>query len=1495
MRNFFLTLLAVSATVGLFAQPANDDCNGIIDLGVAPYCPDDVFFTNENATASDIGTDNDPGILPDCAGLPPMAHDVWFQFTASDTIDDYTIEVIGLSDNMGSTPMTMPQVAIYRGDCEFDGLQLLGCNAADLGESSIQLDVSGLTPGLPYFLRITDYSNSATPNWGTFKLCVRPKDPVIIIDDNITTDLCSGEVYDSGGPDGDYSPNENFTLTIQPPAPVGCITFTLEYFNIDEASDQIIFYDGPNTSSEQIGILNGLAIVDSLFIGSAGGGGVCYQVQASSGALTIQFISDGDVELDGFHGYWECSEDPCVPYELLQTTVSQDSAEIANALSTTYTQVVVTDINCPDGAMGVFSEGDLTDLGLNKGLLLTSGSVADVANPGATFISQSNFADGDPDLDTLSILDGNALESQDACIIELDVFVNTNELTFEYIFGSEEYPEYVGTQFNDIFALLISGPGIPGVPELNGQENIAVLPPPNSAPVQINSVNNLQNWEYYRNNQIGPSVAYDGLTSDYLGVKKSLTASYQVIPCNTYHLKFAIADRGDGAFDSGVFISEIRGAKPLIAYENQNGISYFAEGCTLLPDLLTFALTQPVEDTVVYDVQITGTATPGIDYVTTVPDQIVFLPGDTLHTYPISVIDDNIVEGEEYVSISLTANFGCGEVILDSLSIAIYDQLQVEILNGADTAYVCPDGSLSISATGAVNYFWSPPSIFDNPSLPNAIVTPPQSMYVYVTGSVGPCTATDSIWLEEVSTVTLGIGTQDPTGICQGDTIFLYASNNVGNTNLSWNPHDGIVSDPDLPGIYVAPQETTTYMASVELEGCSASDSITIFVDTFDPAVANPDTTICQSYPILLANPISPDTSTTNYLWLPPLYIDDPTLAGATANPETNMVYTVISTSEHAYCADTSSIAIEVINADINITQPLQDTINICLGDSVQINSTTSHPGIMWAPETALDDPLSENPLATPTESITYVATLNTGECIAYDSVHIRVDSLPDLTIMVDSLKDVYCEGEQVTLFSTTYEPTHFPDISFQWEPTDAGLLTSDTLFNLVLQLTDTITMTRYVTNKGCADSSSVTLNVIPMKSIEVTPGDTIICPGDSLQLFASIPDADGEITWEWVPNLYINCTDCPDPIVSPDIPLQYTATAKVEGCPAEERSVFVDLHPHPEYSFNTPPIICLGESFELNTVTDPNATYSWLVDSVAFSTEPQPVVTPLETTTYTLIIQYLDCTPIEDEIEVTVVQEPQLTVSEDTSICLGNTVLLTADGVVAGSYFWEPVNENTPTIEVAPSTSGWYVVTFEDAAGCFVSTDSVFVDVGTGFVVDSLYADPDTVFEGQTISLGAFTEPDTLLDPAHLWLLAGSIQVGNMQEITITAPSLDEEEALIYYEVIVTDAYGCTDTARIDVLLKNSRYQIPLVFTPNGDGTNDTFKVYATEGVEVLTFKVFNRWGQLVYDNEDGKAEWDGLQNNQPAPADVYVYIIEIKLGDGQIVVEKNNVTLLR
>lgn len=1498
MRKLF-TLLFLTFSVFAFAQPINDDCPGIIELGVAPICDTTVFYTNLDATASDIGFDNIPTIN-NCSGLGPLQRDVWFSFIASDTIMDYLITVTGITDGMGSTAMNMPQIAIYRGDCEFDGMELYECRAALINENVVEVEVSGLDAGLPYFIRISDYSATASPNWGSFQLCIIKKPPVVILDENQTTTLCSGEIYDSGGPDGDYGPNENFTFTIQPPGPVGCITFTLQYYNIaNTGTDAIRFFNGPNTASPQIANITG----------QGGGGAVTYTVQATSGALTLQFISDANLQLDGFFGTWECSTTPCDPPDLIQVSDVITPEMIVDAVSSPTTTVTVTSIDCPQGAYGTFDQGDFTNLGLNRGLVLTSGRVANggfnlgINNPGNSFASTSWGSPGDADLNTMSQQSGNSSLSNDACIVELDVFAATDELTFEYIFGSEEYPEFVNSSFNDIFAFLISGPGIVGDPGLNGQKNIAVLPPPSNVPVQINSVNNITNWEYYRNNLTGPSLVYDGLTSDFLGVKPSLTASIQVIPCNTYHIKLAIADRGDTAYDSGVFISEIKGGTPTLGVNWNNNIDYIVEECSLISDEVIISLSSPQEEDVTYTVVISGTATLGDDYTLNIPSQITFPAGSTSQSFPIAALADGITEGIETIIIQLTGDFGCGTVVYDEIIIELHDELRVDILAGADTAYVCLGIGLELSVEGALEYLWSPAGVFTDPAGPTPFANPTQDTMVYVVGTLGICFAVDSIFLDVVDPQ-VNIQPLGPTGICQGDTIALVAVNNVGNSGLGWTPNGSIIGPLTSQAVQIAPLFNTTYSVTVEIEGCSDTDQITINVDPFTmPVLAFSDTTICQNYPVTLANQIT--GVTTQYQWTaspPDASLINPTESGPTVTPQVGTVYTLIATSQNGYCADTTSLAVTVIPADVEIEVPAQDSVDICLGTSVTMFAETSTLGlgIQWFPQDGtISDPTSVNPTITPSVSTTYYATLTVGACTVVDSIHIRVDSIPfnDITQLIPQ-KDTYCQGEIITIVSPNYEPANFPDIEHLWIPL-IGHLTPDTLWNLVIEAAETTIYQRITTNRACVDTASIEIIVIPTSSLTVEPSSSTICKGESVQLTAISPDP--LESYEWSPPNGLSCADCPDPIATPFGTIEYSVKGEFSGCPVFA-TAFIEVVVLPDITFPEAPARCPGDPITLNLANlDPNATYIWTANppdpTLTDPTVHNPTVAPLVTTTYIVTVQKPGCDPRPDTITVLVLSEPPiLTITPDAVICIGDNITLTASANAPGDFLWSPGGETTGTITVSPTETTVYSVDFISA--CYTISGDVVVDVSPGFVVDSIVVTPPgEVFEGTPITLEAIISPPGLLEPLYIWYL-GQDSIGsgvNLNPFLTEAPGVDEDGTIVQYNVLIIDAIGCQDTASVQIVVKDSSHELPNAFTPDGDGVNDRFRVLKNEGVTILEFRVYNRWGQLVYDNEYGDAGWDGNYKGKPAPSDVYAYVILLRMGDGQEKPEIGEVTLLR
>ncbi len=1257
MKQLFICFFLLFSAA-LYAQPANDNCSGVIDLGVAPACPQQ-FFSNLNATASDIGFGNNPTCFN--GGLAPR--DVWFSFTTNDTTLDYSITVTGLT-NAGVPAMRNPQIALYRGECQVDGLAELLCGSAPNGETILRVDAYGLTPNVTYFLRISDYSPTGTPNWGSFQLCVDQLSPNFNIDEG-SSSACFGVLYDTGGPDGDYSNNETHTFTICPTDFHQCITFTLDYYNLEgsdfQSPDQLAFYDAATPDpAALIGSIGGAG-----FPTDGGGGGVCYTVQASSGCLTVQFTSDGNVTQEGFAGQWQCSTNPCEEPQPITIQGDITEQQILNSITSLQTLVNITDINCPSRAYGVFQATDDTELGLEKGLLLTSGSINWAIGPndnaGGGNTEANNNAPGDPDLDYLSETFGDGSESNDACIIELDVTAFTNEITFEYIFASEEYPEFVN-DFNDIFAFLISGPGIVGDPNIGNQQNIAVLPDGSNTLVEINTINNLVNWQYYRNNENGQATQYDGMTSDFLGVKKSLTARASVIPCSTYHLKIAVADRLDFQYDSGVFISEIRGGTPKLDLQFNSGIDYLIENCTNTPDGLNVELSNVLDQAATYRVVVGGTATRDVDYTLNIPDTVVFQPGQTDLSFIIAPLNDNLAEDTETITISLTNNFGCGEVVYTTLTIELRDQLVVDIQPDADTVFVCQGSNAQLRAEGASTYFWTPVSIISDPLSPSPQATPTGDIWVRVEGNVGICAAVDSVFLKVIDPV-IEISALDPVAICRGDSVRLQVTDNVNNTNLIWSPA-GTLSDTLSVNVVAVPDTSITYFASVRLFDCVVTDSITIDVNPFEfPELAN-DTLVCQNYPVRLAELF--DAEATVYSWSPNIGLDDPELSGPLATPDLTTTYTLIAQSENGACADTAQITIEVVPADVDIQQP--DTLEICLGTVVPmeaVTSTGSADGLRWSTTLppSLSDTIGLNVVTTPTQTATYFTRFEIGDCIVFDSVYVRVDSLPLSPLTANPQKDPYCPGEIVLLTSPLYEPAHFPDIEFEWLPS-GEFETADSLWNMVLTTSDTNTFFRVITNRGCLDTTSITLNVVDPPTVVLTPSDTLICPGESVQLIA---EGYEDYPFRWETTTGLSCTDCPNPIATPDQTTSYTFVAEVPNCPVGATAV-VRVEAAPTVSPVGNRAVCLGSPVQLNSAFDEFTRYEWRTstDTTLFSTDPLLTVAPLNTTTYVLSATRGSCPSRVFNITITVVQPPTANAGPDQVVCAGSAASLA--GTIGGA-----------------------------------------------------------------------------------------------------------------------------------------------------------------------------------------------------------------------------------
>jgi gliding motility-associated-like protein len=1492
MKKFsFLFAILVLFSEFAFAQiPVNDDCAGIIDFGFAPVCLTDVY-TNENATPSNIGFDN----APSCFNGNLPSRDVWFQFTCPDTLFDFRINLTGVGNNS----IVNPQMAVYRGDCIFDGLAELFCIKADLNETELFLDMAGLTPGAQYYIRVSDYSATAAPNSGTFNLCVDKIPPISTIDQGGST-LCSGALADSGGPDGDYSADEENVFTICPPQPNGCITFTLNYYNLDLGNgifgggfDILSFYDGDDTNAPLLASLNGNGFSPTDI---AGGGGVCFRTQATSGCMTIEFTSDADTQFEGFLGHWECSTEPCATQDPINLVDEASNADLINALATPFTTITVTDINCADGAYGTFSHAtDNNELGVRKGIVLTSGQVDNVLGPNdQPGAGEDLNGDGDEDLDYLSAQSGNILESQDACVVELDVFVATDELSFEYVFGSEEYPEFINQNYNDIFAFLVSGPGIVGDPNLNNAKNIAIIPN-TTTPVEINNINHTNNWQYYRNNELGQSIQYDGLTSDFLGAKKTLTARTSVVPCNTYHLKLAVADRFDGVYDTGVFVSEIKGGTPDLTVNFASGIDYFVESCSGNQDQLLISLSDPLDEQVSFNTVVGGTATLGVDYTMSLPSVITFPAGITTLSFPISPISDALVEGNETILIALTNNFGCGTVTYKTLTIDIKDDVEVNINLGADTVFVCAGGTFQLEALGAANYFWAPPGAVSNPFIGNPTTTPTQDIWLEVTGTLATCTDIDSVYVKIISPMVDAIALTN-TNICQGTSVNLQANDNVNHQGLVWSPTIGL-NDPFSSNPIATPASSTTYFASITIAGCVVTDSVVIKVDTlFFPLIASLDTTVCQNYPVMLAEMI--DSSSTSYTWSPTAGLDFSNISGPLATPDITTTYTLTATSDNGYCSKTANVTVKVIAANVDIIGETYQ--ELCLDDTLDFNviATPAGANVTWSPIFGLSGSTG-SVKASPDETTTFIATYNINNCIVRDSVKVRVDSLPANAIRREMDKAIYCPGDTIYLISKTYEPASFPDISLEWLQFPEQL-TPDSLWNLVIVATTTHTYQRVETNHACRDTGEVFVNVSLPPTITIDASDYLLCPGEASMLIASVDPMGTKLEWDANPAL--SCTDCTNPTAAPGSTATFTIKTPDAPCPSEA-SITIEVAGGPELQTPTNPTICEGGSVLLNNVP-PTSSYTWTtVPPSAFnSTDPNPTVSPATSTVYHVVAVTPAGCKREQDVNVNVATAT-INAGTDVKVCQFSPITLTAQTTGAnGIVLWEPTNGQSNANPFSPNTetigNTTYKATIYFNNDICTESDTVKVTVIKGVEFKEFITTPDTIglpiCEGTPFTINAVFTPATGLTYQWTEQINGD-KKDYAEKTALIKPNPGLKAGVAVYDVIATDANGCTAASNIGVTFEECVF-IPDAFTPNADDVNDKFGL-VNKGADltIVSFQIYSRWGQKVFEATPTAQEWDGTQGGRNSPMDVYIYKIEVKYGDGRTEKFSGDVTLIR
>lgn len=1025
-------------------------------------------------------------------------------------------------------------------------------------------------------------------------------------------------------------------------------------------------------------------------------------------------------------------------------------------------------------AMGSFTYSGGT-IPFTSGVLLSTGRAADAANPGPFFASTDLGLGGDVRLTALA-----GFQTYDAGILEFDFVPQSPTISFNYIFASEEYPQWVGTGFNDVFAFYVSGPGFAG------QVNIALVPG-TGQPVTINTVNNgntnsgpCMNCQYYIDNSNGNDIAYNGLTTSLAATSTSVIP---IQPCQTYHLIMTIADGGDHIYDSGVFlqagslVSASSGVRLDSSFVNQPfGLGSTAfEGCHNVP--VTFYISAPVATPTVIHFTVSGTATNGVDY-NFIPDSVIIPAGQTSTVVTITPVNDGIADGTETVIFALQST-SCST---DSAKFFIRDVSPLTISMSNDTSFCT--GSETLTATGAgggdfYSYSWAPATGLS--ATTGATVTANPTTTTTYTATVTDQCGTIASGQVTVNVFPVPVANAGPdVSICIGSGTQLNAT---GGTIYSWLPVTGLTA-ANIANPIAVPTVSTTYTVTVSnASGCSSTDSMIVTINPLPVVNAGADVSICTGSSTQLNA-----TGGFGYTWTPATGLNAANISNPVASPVVTTTYSV-DVSDVNGCINTDSLIVHVNPLPIPNAGP---DVNICINSGIQLNATggTSYS---WAPATGLSAANIANPMASPVTTTAYTVTVtDANSCVNTDTITVTVNPLP----IANAGPDVsICLNANTTLNASG-------GVSYSWLPV-AGL-SSAVIPNPVASPATTTTYTVSVTdNNNCVntDSMTVTVNPAPLANAGT---DVAICIGNNTQLNAS-----GGISYVWTPASGLSNANIPNPVAAPATTSTYTVTVTdANSCTATD-AVIVTVNPLPLVNAGNNISICTGDSTRLSA--SGASSYVW-TPAVALSNPniANPVATPLATSTYTVTGTDANACVNSAHLVITVNPIPTADFVMPPGICVNQNVAATYQGVSGGTATFNWFFDGGTV--VSGSGRGPYTVNWNTAGtknSTLTVTDNgcvspVFNQSTTVFPTPVSDAGIDTAFcSNGSVQIGSASIPGN----TYLWSPVTGLDDPTLSNPNLTLPNLTAATVGYVYTVTTTSSNGCTsfDTVHINV------YAIPI------------------------------------------------------------------------------------
>ena len=568
---------------------------------------------------------------------------------------------------------------------------------------------------------------------------------------------------------------------------------------------------------------------------------------------------------------------------------------------------------------------------------------------------------------------------------------------------------------------------------------------------------------------------------------------------------------------------------------------------------------------------------------------------------------------------------------------------------------------------------------------------------------------------------------------------------------------------------------------------------------------------------------------------------------------------------EYLLCRNSNSLSLSNLS-----TSPLINSYNWQFINSSGVtvfSSTNASPTVNFADTGVYKIKLSINSGQACTDSATSLARVYPGQTTEFTNTGICVNK-PSLYI--DNSTTVY--GVINSWFWDFGDQYATNDTAHKRNPSYTHSQTGPKLTQLIV-----------TTSKGCRDSINKIISIVDKPPITLSFRDTLICNGDSLNLKAM---GSGTFTWSPSPGM-ININSA-TPLVHPTSTTNYFVNLDDNGCTNKD-SLKVRVVDFVTLQASNDTVICANDPAQLGCITD-GLNISWtpiagIQDPFSFNT----IARPESTTTYSITSRIGHCSNTE-EIVVKVVPYPVVNAGVDTTICFQSAAQL--NGTTNGNkFYWSSgamiIDSSSLSPTVHPRESVFFVLSAIDKKGCpKPASDSVFITVLPE--VKAFAGNDTSIVSGQPLQLNATGGISYEWSPGF-----------NLSSITIHDPvaTFYEPVSVIKYMVHVYDEAGCSDSAFISIRVFQSDpiIFVPNAFTPDNDGRNDLLRPIAAGMAKIEYFRIYNRWGQLVFETSQNGRGWDGKINGSQQATQTYVWEVKATDYKGQPYIQKGTVTLIR